>query len=64
MNGVCVYLVGKSSAIAIAMLKNPMILLLNEATRALDAESEHLVQDALERLMRRRTSLVKRRFKD
>ena len=45
-------------AIARAILKDPPILVLDEATSALDAESESLVQDALERLMSHRTSLV------
>ena len=40
------------------MLKNPPILLLDEATSALDAGSERLVQEALERLMRGRTTLI------
>lgn len=44
--------------IARAILKNPPILLLDEATSALDSESEHLVQDALNNLMKSRTSLV------
>ncbi len=45
-------------AIARALLKDPPILILDEATSSLDAESEALVQEALERLMRHRTSLV------
>jgi subfamily B ATP-binding cassette protein MsbA len=45
-------------SIARAVLKNPPIMILDEATSALDTESEKLVQDALDNLMRNRTSLV------
>lgn len=45
-------------SIARAILKNPPVLILDEATSALDSESEKLVQEALERLMKNRTTLV------
>jgi ATP-binding cassette subfamily B protein/subfamily B ATP-binding cassette protein MsbA len=45
-------------SIARAVLKNPPILILDEATSALDTESERLVQDALEKLMKNRTTIV------
>jgi subfamily B ATP-binding cassette protein MsbA len=45
-------------AIARAILKDPRILLLDEATSSLDSESEHLVQEALGRLMQNRTTVI------
>ena len=45
-------------SIARAVLKNPPIMILDEATSALDTESERLVQEALENMMRNRTSIV------
>lgn len=45
-------------SIARAVLKNPPIMILDEATSALDTESERLVQDALEKMMKSRTSIV------
>ncbi len=45
-------------AIARAILRNPSLLLLDEATSALDAESERLVQDALDKLMQDRATLI------
>lgn len=45
-------------ALARAILKNPTILLLDEATSALDSVSENLVQEALEKMMMSRTSVV------
>lgn len=45
-------------SIARAVLKNPPVMILDEATSALDTESERFVQDALERMMQNRTSLV------
>jgi len=45
-------------SIARAVLKNPPILILDEATSALDTESEYLVQDALMKLLKNRTSIV------
>ena len=45
-------------SIARAVLKNPPLMIMDEATSALDTESERLVQDALEKMMRNRTSIV------
>jgi len=45
-------------AIARAILKNPKILILDEATSSLDAESEHYVQQALDKLMKNRTTII------
>lgn len=54
------YPVGKKQRVAIAraILKNPKLLILDEATSNLDTASEYLVQEALQRLMKGRTTLV------
>jgi ABC-type multidrug transport system fused ATPase/permease subunit len=51
---------GQKQRIAIArvFLKNPRILVLDEATSALDLESEHLIQESLEKLAKDRTTLI------
>lgn len=48
----------KRLAIARAILKNPKILLLDEATSALDTESKHIVQHALDRVMKNGTTVI------
>ena len=62
LNGKTLFITGASrgigAAIARALLKNAPVLILDEATSALDSESERLVQDALDTLMRGRTTLV------
>ena len=52
------YGAARNEALARAILKNPPVLILDEATSALDTESEILVQEAIERLMTGRTSIV------
>ena len=52
------YVTGAAPDVARAVLNNPPIMILDEATSSLDSESEKLVQDALEKLMKNRTSII------